>query len=113
MTKQVRVVSSCAAAPAGMTGFSTSNQANTGDWLEYHIAYINNGIKTISELNIRDALPAQTGYGSAHCQDVPTGASCQLVSSPTASSDAIHFLIQGGGIAPAATGSVRFCVQVL
>lgn len=113
MTKQVRVVSSCAAAPIGMTGFSTSNQANTGDWLEYHIAYVNNGTKTIRELNIRDVLPSQTGYGSAHCQDVPAGASCQLVSAPTANNAAIHFLIQGGGITPSTTGSVRFCVQVL
>jgi len=113
MIKQVRVVSSCAATPVGMNGFSTTNQANAGDWLEYQIAYTNHGIKTIRELNIRDVLPAQTRYGSAQCQDVPTGATCQLVSEPTTSSDAIHFLIQGSGIAPAAMGSVRFCVQVL
>lgn len=113
MSKQVRVVDNCAATPTGLTGFSTRNTASSGDSLEYQISYINHGANRLSELKIKDMLPPQTRFESANCQSIPSGADCQLTASPSVSDSAIQFLIQGAGIAPAASGSVRFCVQVL
>jgi len=112
MAKQVRTVASCPSTSSDVTAFSTTNSVKSGSWLEYEILYQNNGTKPLSQVVIKDELPALTQFGAAYCQQQPTGSSCQLTNSPTLTGgSAIRFLVTGG-VPPSAIGSVRFCVRV-
>lgn len=53
--------------------FATSNQARSGDVLEYQIVFQNNGATPINNLAVYDATPAYSSFVSAACGSMPAG----------------------------------------
>ncbi|MFZ3191976.1 MAG: SdrD B-like domain-containing protein [Moraxellaceae bacterium] len=109
MRKQVRVVASCPSTGADVAAFTERNTAKNGDFLEYEIIYSNRSTRNLSQLTVRDVAPSSTTFKSAACQSTPSGSSCTAPVTAGVNGDLAWSL---ANIAPAATGSVRFCVQV-
>ncbi len=110
MRKQVRVVEQCLPTViAGVEPFTDRNTAQNGDFLEYEIIYTNRSTRSLSQLTVRDVAPSSTTFKSAACQSTPSGSSCTAPVTAGVNGDLAWSL---ANIAPAATGSVRFCVQV-
>ncbi len=111
----------------GVTLFGISNQARSGDTLEYRITYTNNGASPISGLSVADVTPNYTTFVSAADDATPTTlTSCQkqtpanpaptpTVLCATAQTMggtgpvSLHFI---GPVNPGATGTVLFQVKV-
>ncbi|MEC7119552.1 MAG: SdrD B-like domain-containing protein, partial [Pseudomonadota bacterium] len=113
MSKQVRVVANCPSTATDSTLFSDRNQAKNGDFLEYEILYRNVGTRNLSQVRVRDAVPSGTLFKSAHCEDTPASAICQLETQPALDSQQgeLSWLVTNT-VPPAQQGTVRFCVQV-
>jgi uncharacterized repeat protein (TIGR01451 family) len=112
MKKAVRTVSNCAAAILDTSTFSLSNTATYGSFLEYEITFLNNGIKPLQQIHVRDSTPAGTIFGTGYCSLIASGTQCQLASSPLfGQTGGVDFLVTGS-LQPQQHGSVRFCVQV-
>lgn len=110
MRKQVRVVEQCLPTViAGAEPFTDRNTAQNGHFLEYEIIYTNRSTRNLSQLTVRDVAPSSTTFQSATCQSTPSGSGCTAPVSAAANGDLAWSLTN---IAPAATGSVRFCVRV-
>lgn len=109
MRKQVRVVASCPSTGADVAAFTERNTAKNGDFLEYEIIYSNRSTRNLTQLTVRDVAPSSTTFKSAACQSTPSGSSCTAPVTAGVNGDLAWSL---ANIAPAATGSVRFCVQV-
>ncbi len=110
MRKQVRVVEQCLPTViAGVEPFTDRNTAQNGDFLEYEIIYTNRSTRNLSEVRVRDVAPSSTTFKSAACQSTPSGSSCTAPVTAGVNGDLAWSL---ANIAPAATGSVRFCVRV-
>ena len=113
LVKTVRVLSSCAVSSTDSTPFTQTSQAAYGSYLEYDIAYINNGIKPLQQVHIKDSTPTSTQFISAYCAATPTDTSCLLNQSPSINgAGALDFLI-AGSLKPYQQGHVRFCVQIV
>lgn len=113
MTKQVRTVATCPSTAADQALFVEQNIATAGDFLEYQIIYRNTGTTNISRVRVRDAVPHGTSYQSADCQQLPSpAASCQVETQPAVAGSGEMSWLVNAVIAPAQSGSVRFCVQV-
>ena len=111
----------------GVTLFGISNQARSGDTLEYRITYTNNGASPISGLSVADVTPNYTTFVNATDAATPTSlTSCQkqtpanpatgsTVSCATAQTAggtgpvSLRFI---GPVNPGATGTVLFQVKV-
>lgn len=112
MRKQVRIVASCPSTGADVAAFSERNTAQHGDFLEYEIIYTNRSTRNLSQVNVRDFVPSSALFKAASCQSTPAGSTCSVNSQPAVdASGAVNWLVTGP-VRPAATGSVRFCVQV-
>jgi len=109
MRKQVRVVASCPSTGADVAAFTERNTAQNGDFLEYQIIYSNRSTRNLSQLTVRDVAPSSTTFQSAICQSTPSGSGCIPPASAGVNGDLAWSLTN---IAPAANGSVRFCVRV-
>ena len=106
LVKNVREVKSCPSTVADTAAFVKTNTLtkvqNQVSYLEYQISYANNSAKKLVDVAIKDAVPLGTSLKS-----MCTGNSCSAVSGNTPLNWSI-----GGGLAPHATGTVGFCVQV-
>lgn len=107
MQKGVRSVGSCPSSAADTGAFTTSNQAQSGGYLEYEITYRNNSNKNLIDVTIKDSVPLGTVYQSNSCGATPSGMTCVA----NANSDAL--LWQTTGILkPSQQGTVRFCTKL-
>jgi uncharacterized repeat protein (TIGR01451 family) len=106
LVKNVREVKSCPSTVADKAAFVKTNTLtkvqNQVSYLEYQISYANNSAKKLVDVAIKDAVPLGTSLKS-----MCTGNSCSAVSGNTPLNWSL-----GGGLAPHATGTVGFCVQV-
>jgi len=93
------------------TAAGTSLTAVPGDVLEYVLTYTNYTGTALSNLAIKDTVPANNTYvaGSAACVTVPTGATC-TPAGPT--SGVLSWTFTGTAIANGATLSVKFRATV-
>ena len=106
MQKAVRSVASCPSTAADTTAFTTTNQAQSGGYLEYEITYRNNSLKNLVDVSIKDTVPVGTVFKNSNCQVSPAG-TC------TASRTGDALLWQNSGtLLPNQQGKVRFCVQI-
>ncbi|MEG1856747.1 MAG: hypothetical protein RR231_14760, partial [Acinetobacter sp.] len=76
------------------------------DNLEYEIIYKNNSTKKLQNVKIKDSLPTGTNFGSISCTATPSGNTC----SANVSGSSLQWDLTGV-LNPAATGTLRFCVQ--
>ncbi|WP_087547025.1 DUF11 domain-containing protein [Acinetobacter sp. WCHA39] len=106
LTKKVRTVASCPSTSADQNQFAVTNQANNVDHLEYEITYKNNSTKLLNNVKIKDSLPIATSFGSMSCNSTPNGNSCNI----NHVGDSLEWNLTGV-LNPAATGTVRFCVN--
>ena len=106
LTKKVRAVASCPSTSADQNQFAVTNQANKVDYLEYEITYKNNSTKMLNNVKIKDSLPIATSFGSMSCNSTPNGNTCNI----NHVGDALEWNLTGV-LNPAATGTVRFCVN--
>lgn len=106
LVKNVREVKSCPSTVVDTAAFVKTNTLtkvqNQASYLEYQISYANNSAKKLVDVTLKDAVPLGTSLKS-----MCTGSSCSAVNSNTPLNWSI-----GGGLAPHATGTVGFCVQV-
>lgn len=106
LVKNVREVKSCPSTVVDTAAFVKTNTLmkvqNQASYLEYQISYANNSAKKLVDVTLKDAVPLGTSLKS-----MCTGNSCSAVNSNTPLNWSI-----GGGLAPHATGTVGFCVQV-
>lgn len=112
MRKQVRVVDSCPSTGADMAAFTDRNTAQNGDFLEYEIIYNNRSTRNLNQVTVRDFVPSNALFKNATCQTTPSGSSCSVDSQPAMNANGAVSWLVTGPVAPAAQGSVRFCVQV-
>ena len=106
MQKMVRGVANCPSTAADTGAFATTNQAQSGGYLEYEITYRNNSLKNLVDISIKDTVPVGTVFQSNGCNVTPAG-TC------TASKTGDALLWQNTGILlPSQQGKVRFCVQI-
>ena len=106
MQKMVRSVKSCPSTAADTGAFATTNQAQSGDYLEYEITYRNNSLKNLVDISIKDTVPVGTVFQSNGCNVTPAG-TC------TARKTGDALLWQTSGtLLPNQQGKVRFCVQI-
>lgn len=102
LKKSVRKVASCPSTGIDTAAFTTENTASAGQFLEYEIAYANSSAKKLVEVVLKDAVPLGTSIKS-----MCTGDTCNLANSTAP----LNWKI-AGVLAPRATGTVRFCVEV-
>ena len=106
MQKMVRGVANCPSTAADTGAFATTNQAQSGGYLEYEITYRNNSLKNLIDISIKDTVPVGTVFKNSNCQVSPAG-TC------TASKTGDALLWQTSGtLLPNQQGKVRFCVQI-
>ncbi|WP_232516691.1 autotransporter-associated beta strand repeat-containing protein [Thauera sinica] len=121
LQKRVRNVSTGGA-------FGTSNQARSGDTLEYEVIYTNTGAEPLTHMQISDGTPAYTTFVSA-AADLPlpggvTGCSLRSPANPPPAAAAPCSPAQtgtgkgligwhlDGSVNPGASGTVRYTVTV-
>ena len=107
--------------------FGASNQAKPGDTLEYRITYTNLGASTISGLEVADYVPQYGTFVSATADALPASLTACSKNTPANVLPAAAVpcsTAQGSGgtgsvnwkfsgtLAPGATGTVRFSMQV-
>lgn len=106
LVKRVREVKSCPSTGADTTIFAKTNTLtkaqNQKSYLEYQINYTNNSAKNLVGVILKDAVPLGTSIKSMCTEN-----SCNGVSETTP----LNWNI-AGVLAPRATGTVRFCVEV-
>ena len=106
MVKSVREVKSCPSTATDTAAFVKNNiltkAQNKVSYLEYQISYTNNSTKTLVDLTLKDAVPLGTSLKSMCTEN-----NCNGVSNTTP----LNWNI-AGVLAPRATGTVRFCVEV-
>jgi mucin-19 len=93
---------------------TTANTARPGDTIEYTITYNNTSASPIGTIVINDTTPAFTQYVLASCvTPLPTAITACVVSTqpPVNGAGAIVWTLTGS-LAPGATGSVVFRVQL-
>lgn len=107
--------------------YGLSNQAKTGETLEYRIVYTNNGITPIGDLSVSDTTPVYTAFVSAAAGTTPAALTacvkatpanprpapsvgCEQVQ-PVGGSGAVSWRFSGS-LPPGATGEVLFQVRV-
>lgn len=107
--------------------FGLSNQAKSGETLEYRIAYTNNGITPIGDLTVSDTTPAYTAFVGAAAGATPAALTacakttpanprpaplvrCEQVQ-PAGGSGWLNWKFSGS-LPPGATGEVLFQVKV-
>lgn len=125
LTKEVRRLASCPANAAASTAlgtpYTTSNQADAGDALEYRITYRNDTSIAVTHVRITDSVPAYTLFQGAWCLTTPTTGvtGCTVTAAPAANagSGAIVWELQDAsappaGLMPGMRGEVGFCVRV-
>lgn len=107
LVKSVREVKSCPSTEADTTIFVKTNTLtkvqNQTSYLEYKINYTNNSTKNLINVTLKDAVPLGTSLKSMCTEN-----NCNGVSSNTTP---LNWNI-AGVLAPRATGTVRFCVEV-
>ena len=107
--------------------WGVSNQAKSGEVLEYRITYINNSAAPLTKVVLNDAVPAYTTFQSATAGPVPTGAGNCTMNTPvnplpavavpcspqqTGSGTGTLQWALDGTLNPTATGFVQFRVVV-
>ena len=107
--------------------WGVSNQAKSGEVLEYRITYTNNSAAPLTKVILNDAVPAYTTFHSATAGPVPTGAGSCTMNTPvnplpaaavpcspqqTGSGTGTLQWAFGGTLSPTATGFVQFRVLV-
>lgn len=107
--------------------FGTSNQAKSGDTLEYQITYLNLGAISVSGLELADFVSSYASFVSATADALPaslTECSKNTPGNPSPGSSVSCTATQSGGgsgpvswrfggsLAPGASGTVRFSVTV-
>ena len=106
LVKSVREVNSCPSTSTDTAAFVKNNiltkAKNKESYLEYQIRYTNNSAKNLVDVVLKDAVPLGTSL-----KNMCTGDTCSLANSTMPLSWNI-----AGTLAPRATGTVRFCVQV-
>lgn len=112
MEKKVRTVASCPSTGSDVASFVTSNTAKNGQRLEYQIIYRNAGNANLSQVVVRDSVPATTRFGSASCTSTPGGNSCSITQQPAAGGSGDLRWQMDGSIKPGQSGEVRFCVDL-
>jgi len=88
---------------------ATANQAKPGDFLTYRIYYRNTGTGPITDLVVKDSVPAFTSFvlGTESCDSTPPGMSC----TPNVVFDNLHWGFTGK-LGAGASGSVSYEVMV-
>jgi uncharacterized repeat protein (TIGR01451 family) len=103
------------------TPYTTVNEADAGDALEYRITYRNETAVAVTDVLISDAVPAFTLFQDAWCLSTPTtglsGCNVETTPSQNAGSGTIAWRLVDAatsprGLMPAAEGAVSFCVAV-
>jgi uncharacterized repeat protein (TIGR01451 family) len=107
--------------------WGTSNQAKSGEVLEYRVTYTNNSLATMSAFAVNDATPQYTTFQSAVAGTTPAAlgnckkatpqnvapaaqVACSTVQA-TGGSGSVRWIFDGV-LAPSATGDVRMTVVV-
>jgi uncharacterized repeat protein (TIGR01451 family) len=111
----------------GVATFGISNQAKSGETLEYRVTYTNNGTGPISNLTVSDATPAYTTFVSSMAGTTPaTLTACRKTTpaNPAPAPAVACSVAQGAGgtgavswsfagtLEPGAAGNVLFQVKV-
>ena len=112
MEKKVRTMASCPSTGSDVASFVTSNTAKNGQRLEYQIIYRNAGNANLSQVVVRDSVPATTRFGSASCTSTPGGNSCSITQQPAVGGSGDLRWQVDGSIKPGQSGEVRFCVDL-
>jgi fibronectin-binding autotransporter adhesin len=107
--------------------WGTTNQAKSGDLLEYRITYTNNSASPMTTLILTDTTPSYTTFRSAQAGTTPTALGACMKKTPqnTSSNPEVECaVVQGVGgkgtvqwrfdgvLEPSATGDVKFKVMV-
>lgn len=107
--------------------FGLSNQAKSGETLEYRIAYTNNGITPIGDLTVSDTTPAYTAFVGAAAGATPAALTACAKTTPANPRPAPLVRCEqaqpaggsgwlnwkfSGSLPPGATGEVLFQVKV-
>ena len=91
----------------------SAGSARPGDALTYTIQYTNLGSQPLSGIVIHDTTPAWTTFSSAGCGALGGGLTgCSVSSQPAAGGTGAVAWSLAGMLAPGASGSVTFVVQV-
>ena len=106
MQKMVRGVANCPSTAADTGAFATTNQAQSGGYLEYEITYRNNSLKNLIDISIKDTVPVGTVFKNSNCQVSPAGTCTE-----SKTGDALLWQTSGT-LLPNQQGKVRFCVQI-
>lgn len=86
--------------------------ARPGDYLVYTITYRNPGTQPLSNIVIRDAVPAWTLFDSATCASPGAGITgCSLVQPAPGAAGPVSWTL-AGALAPGGSGSVSYRVRV-
>src|SRR5690606_35688823 len=108
-----------AASSGDGTSFTTVNEADAGDALEYRITYRNDSAVAVTQVRITDAVPSFTLFQGAWCLATPSAglSGCTVEARPAAnagSGSIVWRLDDAGsppmGLLPSAQGAVGFCV---
>lgn len=100
---------------AGLTlvkSVAPTGPALPGATLTYTVAYGNNSSQALATIVISDATPAFTTFVSASCGATPPGLICNPPTTPMAGGTGAIEWVFGGTLAPGASGTVLFQVQV-
>lgn len=95
--------------------FATTNQAKSGDILEYQITYTNNGPTPISNLVVRDATPSYSTYvaSTATCGTLPLSLTgCTVSTAPAGGGTGALVWTFTGTLAGNQQGTVTYRVKV-
>ena len=86
--------------------------ANRGDSITYTVVFTNNGVSPIDALAISEATPAYTNYQSSRTLVTPAGMTVSGASAPAVGTTGPLRWTFSGRLAPAASGTLQYTVQV-
>lgn len=94
--------------------FEVQKAAQPGQCIVYRIGFVNDGVADVSAVNVRDYVPAWTGYraGSAAYETTPPGLSEGTLSAPAGGTRGPLAFPYTGTLSPGGEGTVTYEVQI-
>ena len=99
---------------AGDAAFEIGKQGAPGTCVVYRITFRNDSTATVTEVVVRDMVPAWTSYvaGSANYETVPSGMTAGTATEPTAGQRGALAFPFTGSLAAGAGGAVSYEVKI-